>query len=157
MDDCVLEIVDLLTGGITSYNLKYHIPSDLPLHNQYIPAHNLKSQNWLDDIHKWTVNQKMMLNPKKTKNMIFNFTNKYKFSTRLKIDGETIETVSNTRLLGTIIEENTSLAAKGALANRLQRRNACKIQNGCQGAQKWPTGSGKVSTPRFLGILSNIR
>ena len=25
-----------------------------------------------------------------------------------------------------------------------------KIQNGRQGAQKWPTGSGKGSTPRFL-------
>ena len=51
---------------------------------------------------------------------------------------------------------NTSLAAKGALAHRLQRRIACKIQNGRQGAPKWPTGSGKVSTPRFLGILSNF-
>ena len=40
-DLSVLEIVDLLTVGITSYNLKYHIPSDFPLHNQYISAHNL--------------------------------------------------------------------------------------------------------------------
>ena len=31
--------------------------------------------------------------------------------------------------------KNTSLAAKGALANRLQRRTACKIQNGRQGPQ----------------------
>ena len=31
--------------------------------------------------------------------------------------------------------ENTSLAAEGALAHRLQRRTACKIQNGRQGAQ----------------------
>ena len=53
--------------------------------------------------------------------------------------------------------ENTSLAAKGALAHRLQRRTACKIQNGRQGAPKWRTGSGKVSTPRFLGILRNFR
>ena len=52
---------------------------------------------------------------------------------------------------------NTSLAAKGELAHCLQRRTACKIQNGCQGAPKWPTGSGKVSTPRFLGVLSNFR
>ena len=52
---------------------------------------------------------------------------------------------------------NTSLAAKGALAHRLQRRTACKIQNGRHGAPKWRTGSGKVSTPRFLGILSNFR
>ena len=51
---------------------------------------------------------------------------------------------------------NTSLAAKGALANRLQRRTACKIQNGRQGAPKWQRGSGKVSTPRFLGVLSNF-
>ena len=46
---------------------------------------------------------------------------------------------------------NTSLAAKGALANRLQRRTACKIQNGRQGAPKWPTGFGKGFTPRFWG------
>ena len=51
---------------------------------------------------------------------------------------------------------NTSLAAKGALAHRLQRRTACKIQNGRQGAPKWRMGSGKVSTPRFLGVLSNF-
>merc|ERR1712012_1406136 len=52
---------------------------------------------------------------------------------------------------------NTSLAAKGALANRLQRRTACKIQNGRQGAPKWQRGSGKVSTPRFLGVPVNFR
>ena len=34
--------------------------------------------------------------------------------------------------------------AKGAPAHRLQN-------------PKWPMGSGKVRTPRFLGILSNIR
>ena len=58
-------------------------------------------------------------------------------------------------VLSTIL--NTSLAAKGALAHRLHRRTACKIQNGRQGAPKWRTGSGKVSTPRFLGVLSNFR
>ena len=41
-------------------------------------------------------------------------------------------------------EKNTSLAAKGALTHRLQN-------------PKWPAGSGKVSTPRFLGNLSNFR
>ena len=53
--------------------------------------------------------------------------------------------------------KDTSLAAKGALANRRQRRTACKIQNGRQGTQKWRRGSGKVSNPRFLGVLSNFR
>ena len=95
--------------------------------------------------------------------------------------------------------KNTSLAAPGALAHRLQCRTACntsppaepkmadevqkpsiigpsdqlslnkffdfiipsmrtsKIQNGRQGAPKWPTGSGKGSNPRLLAILSNFR
>ena len=57
----------------------------------------------------------------------------------------------------TKLNMDTSLAAKGALANRLQRRTAGKIQNGRQGAPKWQRGSGKVSTPRFLGILRNFR
>ena len=55
------------------------------------------------------------------------------------------------------INLNTSLAAKWVLAHRLQRRTACKIQNGRQGAPKWRTGSGKGCTPGFLGILSNFR
>ena len=50
---------------------------------------------------------------------------------------------------------NTSLAAPGALAC-LQRRTACKTQNGHQGAPKWPTGSEKGSNPRFLGAVVNF-
>ena len=38
--------------------------------------------------------------------------------------------------------QNTSLV----LTHCLKCRTACKIQNGRQGALKWPTGSGKVST-----------
>ena len=48
--------------------------------------------------------------------------------------------------------QNTSLAAKGALAHRLQRRTTCKIQNGRQGAPKWPPGSGKGFDPRLLVV-----
>ena len=66
-DLTILEIVNLVTVGITSLNLKQQIPNDLPVHNQYIPAENLKSKEWLDTINEWTVNQKMMLNTKKTK------------------------------------------------------------------------------------------
>ena len=56
-----------------------------------------------------------------------------------------------------ISPDNTSLAAKGAFAHRLQRRTARKIQNGRQGVPKWRMGSGKVPTPMFLGVLSNFR
>ena len=56
-----------------------------------------------------------------------------------------------------ITAENTSLAALAALAHRLQRHTVCIIQNGRQWAPKWPMGSGKVSSSRFLGVLSNFR
>ena len=64
-DLTLLEVVNLLTVGITSYNLKQHIPSDLPLHNQFIPPQNLHSQDWLDSIDEWAENQKMVINENK--------------------------------------------------------------------------------------------
>ena len=45
----------------------------------------------------------MKLNNKKTKNLIFNYSKNYQFSTDLKLEGEVVETVSETKLLGTII------------------------------------------------------
>ena len=45
----------------------------------------------------------MVINQKKTKNMIFNYSRNYQFSTRLELEGEVLETVENTKLLGTII------------------------------------------------------
>ena len=57
-DLTILEIVDLLTVGLTSYNIKQHVPSDIPVHNQFIHPQNLKSQQWLQDINAWTINQK---------------------------------------------------------------------------------------------------
>ena len=105
-DLTILEIVNLVTVGLTSFNLKQHIPNDIPLHNQYIPASNLKSQEWLDELNEWTVNQKMMLNIKKTKTMIFNYTDNFQFMTRLMVENEPIDVIDSTRLLGTIISND---------------------------------------------------
>jgi hypothetical protein len=102
-DLSILEIVNLLTIGLSSYNVKGHVASDIPEHNQYIPPENLKSQEWLDMINEWTINQKMQINEKKTKTVIFNYTNNYQFTTRLSINDNNIEVIDSTRLLGTII------------------------------------------------------
>ena len=48
----------------------------------------------------------MKLNSKKTKVMAFNFSSDKKFSTDIKLGNETIETVSETKLLGTIITDD---------------------------------------------------
>ena len=56
----------------------------------------------------------MILNTKKTKAMVFNFTDKYQFRTRLTLKDQNIEIVDKAKLLGVIItddlkwEENTA-------------------------------------------------
>ena len=79
----------------------------------------------------WTENQKMMINKKKTKTMIFNFTENLRFSTRLHIKDENIDIVDHTKLLGTIVSSdlgwnlNTSSIVKKANARmELLRRVA---------------------------------
>ena len=86
--------------------MKQTVPSDLPSHNQFIPAQNLQSQKWLDQINKWTENQKMIINEKKTKTMLINFTEKYQFATRLQLKEENVEVINSTKLLGTIISDD---------------------------------------------------
>ena len=53
-----LEIINLLNVGISSYNVRHHIPSNIPAHNQIIPAINLKSQKDLHVINDWTKKKK---------------------------------------------------------------------------------------------------
>ena len=107
-DLSALEIVNLLTVGICSLNLKQQVPNDVPEHNQYIPPENLQSQTWLNNINEWTLKQKMLINEKKTKCMIFNYTDKYQFTTRLSVNDNPIEVINSTRLLGTILQDNLS-------------------------------------------------
>ena len=102
-DLTVLEIVNLLTIGISSFNIKSQVPSDILDNNQYIPPGNLKSQEYLKWMDVWTRNQKMKINSKKTKTMIFNFSKNHKFSTRLEFGGEILEIVNEAKLLGTTI------------------------------------------------------
>ena len=59
---------------------------------------------WL--INEWTENKKMKINENKTKAMIFNFSRKFQFSTRLKLKGKNIEFIKSTRLLGTILQDD---------------------------------------------------
>jgi hypothetical protein len=63
-----------------------------------------------------------MINTKKTKTMIFNFTDNFQFTTRLKIKEENIDMIDSTKLLGTVIsndlkwDQNTASIVKKANA-----------------------------------------
>ena len=135
MDDLtILEIVNLLTIGISSFNIKHEVPNDIGEDNLYIPPENLKSQENLNKINIWTNNQKMKINKTKTKTMIFNYTNNYQFNRRLKIDNEILQTVENTKLLGTVITSdlkwdfNTKSIVKKAYARMELLRKLVKFQ-----------------------------
>ena len=71
-----------------------------------ILAGNLKSQKQLEKINEWTKRMKMKLNGKKTKNIIFNFSQKNQFTTNQpSVDDEKIDLVDETKLLGTHITD----------------------------------------------------
>ena len=59
LDDLtILEIVNLLIVGISSFDLKVQVANYLPTHTQFIDPANLKSQSWLNEINLWTKNKK---------------------------------------------------------------------------------------------------
>ena len=48
----------------------------------------------------------MKINEDKTKTMIFNFSDKHQFTTRLQLNSQTVEVIKSTRLLGTIVSDD---------------------------------------------------
>ena len=105
------------------YSLFNDIPADPPkdplLHPTSASAFPIFAFTWpiqmkplpipqtiLEQIQEWTTNQKMELNEQETKNMLFNFTKSKQFSTRITLKNKVIETVKETKLLGTIITDN---------------------------------------------------
>ena len=106
MDDkTVLEVVNLLSIGIASHNYKASIPSNVRTSGLVISNTHLKTQEHLNDIDKWTNEKKMLLNVQKTKNIVFNFSKNSQFTTEIKLNEETIETVNDTKLLGTVVTD----------------------------------------------------
>jgi hypothetical protein len=79
-DLTTLEKINLLIVGLSSFYSKASVPNDIADHNQIIPSDCLKSQDYLKNIQEWTERQKMILNQKKTKVMVFNFTDNHQFS-----------------------------------------------------------------------------
>ena len=105
-DLSALEKLNLIVLGLSSYNFRNHVASDIGINDKFLPPQNIKSQENLDQIAEWTTRNKMKLNKKKTEVMIFNFTNDYQFKTRLYIEDSLLEIVSQTKLLGTIISSD---------------------------------------------------
>ena len=50
-DASTLEILNLLSIGLATYNVKSHIPNNIPSHNQIIPQEHLESQKHLEKLN----------------------------------------------------------------------------------------------------------
>ena len=136
MDDLtVFEIILISNVGIATHNLTQNVPTNIPLHNQVVPNEHLRSQEYLDNIADWTDQKKMVLNEKKSKAMIFNFSKKYQFTTNLKLKGEKLEVLEETKLLGTVItndlkwNKNTDYIVKNANKRMKMLHMAAKFIN----------------------------
>ena len=102
----MLEVLNLLTIGLSPFNFNNQVPSDIPVDCHFIDPENLQTQKNLDKINEWTKNQKMMINAQKTKAILFNFTKDHQFTTRLSLENSPIEIISHAKLLGTIIQDD---------------------------------------------------
>ena len=124
-DLSTIEVINMLTIGLSSFYTKQQVPSDIPVHGQFVESSKLKSQAYLDQINIWTEKQKMIISEKKTKAMLFNFTDNYQFSTRLQLKGQNIDIVDKMKILGTVVNsdlswtDNCSLIIK-KVNNRMQ-------------------------------------
>ena len=101
--------------------------------NYYLDNQNLKTQHYLDNLKQWTDEKKMKINSLKTKYMITNFCTSAQFKVRLDIDGELLERVHKTKLLGVIFSDdlkwtsNTESFVKRAFTRVLIFRNLAKF------------------------------
>ena len=98
-----LKKILILVVGLPTFNVKHQVPNDIIESELFIPKENLKTQKHINSIQHWTDNQKIILNEEKTTLMIFNFTRKHQFSTRLTLKERNIEMVSEMELLGVIV------------------------------------------------------
>jgi hypothetical protein len=107
-DLSILEMINLAMCGISTYNFRNHVASDIGVHGQYLPVDNIMSQIYLDKINKWTDDKQMRLNRSKTKYMVINFTKKFQFNTRIALQNTLLEEVEECRLLGLTLTNQLS-------------------------------------------------
>ena len=107
-DLSMLEIVNLISIGIASFNFKANIASDIGIGKKYLPPENIHSQSHIQSIEAWTNRKQMKLNVEKSKYMIKNFTKNYQVNTRLYMENKLLEQVRETRLLGVILRDDLS-------------------------------------------------
>ena len=50
----MIEIVNLVSIGIASYNFEAHVAADIGIDKRHLPSENIKSQEYIQNIEQWT-------------------------------------------------------------------------------------------------------
>ena len=106
IDDLSLLQLVLMTDLLVDYDFHNHVASDIGIDQQYLPATAYSTQDHLNQAVNWTNENLMRINETKCNYMIF--TRSTDFATRLSINGNTIDRVQFTKLLGLWISEDLS-------------------------------------------------
>ena len=73
-DLSILEKINLILTGISSYNFKNHGAADIGINQNFISNEHLNTQKSVESIQKWTNDNKAKLNTQKSSLIIINFT-----------------------------------------------------------------------------------
>ena len=90
-DLSILEKLNLILVGLSEYNFRNHVASDIGVNQKFLSPSNIQSQEYLDGVEEWTDKNLMKLNPKKSNVMVFNFTHDFQFSTRLYMENKLLK------------------------------------------------------------------
>ena len=82
-----------------------HVASDVSTNSLFVQNTNTNTQDYINKICAWTPENKIQLNKKKSNAMIFNFIYNLQFTTRLEMEGENIEIIKETKLLGVMVND----------------------------------------------------
>ena len=106
-----LEIIELvsLAGALSEYDFKNHVAADVGINHKFLHPSSYKMQETLNNLSKWTENNKMLINEEKSNYMIFSRSREL-FSSRLTINDKQLDQVKVAKVLGVWISEDLSWA-----------------------------------------------
>ena len=95
----------MMSGILQDFNIHAHIPSDIPVDHQYLPANTYQTRSNHDQLSSWTLHNQMFLNPLKCNYLILSRSQE-KFVTRLTVDGEKLNQLEAVKILACWIDED---------------------------------------------------
>ena len=90
IDDLSLLYLVLLSGILKDYNFNHHVALDIGIDEKYLPPESFSTQSTLNSVARWTQDNLMKINEKKSNYMVFSRSQE-KFATRLNMNGALLE------------------------------------------------------------------